>query len=70
MTKYYITDGENRFLVDSTDHLRACGLAVKSWKNKQKDIGKFICFSNIGFTTSGNNSIDTKIIEGINLKNG
>jgi len=70
MTKYYVTDGDNKFLIDTKTHLQACGQAVQNWKNKKKDIGKLICFSHNGFSITGNNCIETKIIEGISLKYG
>ena len=70
MPKFYITDGDNRFLIDTNTHLQACDKAYKDWTKKQRQIGKMICFSNHGFDISGHNCIETKIIEGLNFKHG
>ncbi len=69
MTKFYIKSNENRFLIDSKNHLEACKKALNRWEEQQKNIGKVICFSNYGFdSVVSNNCIDTDIIKGLTTK--
>lgn len=71
MPKFYVTDGTNRFLIDTNTHLQACNKAIIYWQNQQKDIGKFICFNNVGFDSiNTTNCIETKIVRGLNFKHG
>ena len=70
MPKFYITDGDNKFLIDTNNHLYACKQAIKNWKSKEKEVGKMISFNPNGFNISGHNLIETKIVEGLDFKNG
>jgi hypothetical protein len=70
MTKFYVTDGLNKFLIDTNTHLNACQKALKIWEEQQKKIGKTICYSSLGFesSVSKHNCVETKIIKGLEYK--
>lgn len=63
MGKFYITDGNNTFIINSEDHLQACFQALQRWQTTDKSIGKYICFSNKGFNNIPSyNCIETYLI--------
>lgn len=69
MPKFYLSDGENRFLIDTNTHLQACKKALIHWQNNNKQIGSFIFFSNTGFDSINKiNCVETKIVNGLNFK--
>lgn len=45
MPKYYVTDDQNTFVVDTSSHIRACKLALEAWEKHNKIIGKFIRYT-------------------------
>ena len=68
MPKFYVTDGDNQFLIDTNTHLQACQKALKNWGSKQKAIGKFLSFGNTGFENINTyNKIETKIVKGLDF---
>ena len=67
MSKFYVSDGLNKFLIDTNTHLQACSKALSKWEEQNKVIGKNVCFGLNGFESiNKNNCIETKIIRGLN----
>lgn len=66
MAKFYIKDGDNRFLIEEKNHLAACQKAIAHWKSLDRTIGNKIYFSNKGFESMNSiNCVNVKIITGL-----
>jgi len=68
MTKFYMTDGSNRFLIDTSSHLQACKKAIENWEKNKKAVGKFIYLCSNGFDNIDKDSfVETSIVKGLDF---